>query len=298
VRAWLSLAALAVVVAGLALWVHNKPAPGRSDTYALSPLEPKTVTRIRIERTAPAGLDAARGVEAVVLKKHGAHWRMSAPVAARAEAFQVERLLAILGARSTVRYAASDRSRYGLDSPVAVLTLNDQTFAFGAINKTTAEQYVATGNDVFLVPLAIGAALPRTADALLARKLFAPNEAPVRFDLPGFTVALEEGTWAVAPPMADIGGDERNAWVDAWRQATAISVSRNAGNTTAQHEIKVQLKDGEPIVLRILLREPELALLRIDEGIEYRFVADVGRRMLAPPGAPRTAAVRGERVNK
>jgi hypothetical protein len=288
VRGWLSLAALAVVVAVLAAWVYNKPAPGRSDTYALSALDPRNVSRIRIERTPSAGAEnPARATETVVLEKHGADWRMTAPIAARAEAFQVERLLAIVGARSTARYMASDRSRYGLDAPVAVITLNDQAFTFGAINKTTAEQYVATGNDVYLVPLAIGAALPRNPDTLLARKLFAPNEAPSRFDVPGFTVALEEGTWAVAPPMPDIGPDERNAWVDAWRQATAISVSRHTGTAAAQAEVKVQLKDGAAIVMPILQREPELVLLRTDEGVEYRFVADVARRMLAPPQASR-----------
>ena len=295
-RAWLSLAALAIVVAGLALWVQKKPAPGRADTHALSSLDPGNVNRVRIERH-PPGAGERPGAGAVVLEKHGADWRMTTPIAARAEAFQIERLLSILGARSTVRYAASDRSRYGLDAPLAVLTLNEQAFTFGAINKTTAEQYVATGSDVYLVPLAIGAALPRTADALLARKLFAPNEAPTRFDLPGFTVALEEGTWAVAPALADVGADERNAWVDAWRQATAISASRSSG-AAAQGEIKVQLKDGATLALHILQREPELVLLRTDEGIEYRFVADVAKRMLAPPGAPRTAAAPGDRVNK
>src|SRR5438128_11358478 len=103
---------------------------------------------------------------------------MIEPVRARVDPFQVERMLSVLGARSTARYAAAEGSRYGIDQPLAVLTLGAQTFRFGNINKTTMEQYVAIGSDVYLVPLGVGAALPRAADALLARNLFAPDEAP------------------------------------------------------------------------------------------------------------------------
>jgi hypothetical protein len=287
VRSWLSLAALAIVVAALALWAHYKPAPATGETHALSTLDAKAVRRIRLERT------VAGAAERVVLEKEdGGPWHMTEPTRARADPIQVERALSILSARSGVRYPATDASRYGLDKPAAVLTLDDQTFTFGAINKTTTEQYVAAGKEVYVVPLAIGAALPRNADALLARNLFAPTEAPKRFDLPGFTVALEEGTWAVAPSMPDVGPDERNAWVDMWRQASAIAVSRNTADASKE-EITVQLKDDRTIPIRILQREPELVLVRADEGVAYHFVAEVARRMLAPPGA-----ARGERVNK
>lgn len=288
-RSWLSLAALGVAVAALALWAYYKPAPdSRGESHALSTADAKTITRIRLERRAPG----AERAETVVLEKHGVHWRMTEPVRARVDPFQIERMLSVLGARSTARYDAADASRYGVDRPLAVLTLDAQTFRFGSINKTTTEQYVATGSDVYLVSLGVGAGLPRTADALLARDLFAPDEAPKRFDLPGFTVALEEGTWAIAPSMPDVSADERNAWIDAWRRASAIHVARNA-STDAQGEIQVLLKDDRVISLRILQREPELVLQRADEGIAYTFVAAVGRKMLTLPGAPRA-----EQANK
>lgn len=287
-RSWLSLGALAILVAALALWAFYKPAPVANQTYALSAADAKSISRIRIER---AG-SGSRAAEAVTLEKQGTDWRMTAPITARVDRFQVERVLAVLGARSNVRYPASERGRYGLDQPLATVTLDGETFTFGAINKTTTEQYVATRDQVYLVPLAIGAALPRNADALLARNLFAPNEAPTRFDLPGFTVALEDGTWAIAPSMPEVSADERNAWVDVWRQATAMAVERSTAAQSTD-EIKVQLKDDRAIVLRMLQREPELVLQRTDEGIAYHFVAEVAKRMLAPPGAGR-----GERVNK
>ena len=119
-----------------------------------------------------------------MLERQDATWRMTSPLQARADAFQVGRVLSILGARSTVRYRADDLARFGLDRPLAKVTVDDQSFTYGALNTTTREQYVLTGESVYVVPLSHGAALPREPDALIARELFAPGETPVRFELP------------------------------------------------------------------------------------------------------------------
>jgi hypothetical protein len=286
VRAWISLVLLSLVVAGLGAWMYYKPAHDAEETYALSALKLGDVKRVRLERMAPArsAKPDLPPAEPLSLEKADGAWRITSPFAARADAFQVERLLSILNARSNVRYSPTDLARYGLDRPQASLTVDDQSFTYGAINATTREQYVMTGNAVYLVPLAYSATLPRSADTMLARSLFGTDEKPTRFDLPDFTVSMEDGTWAVAPAMADIGPDERNAWVDAWQQASAIDVKRHGGAHAAE-EIKVHLKDGRTIVLGIVQRAPELVLVRQDEGVEYHFVAAVARRLLAPPGA-------------
>ncbi|MGZ5681811.1 MAG: hypothetical protein ACXWI6_23870 [Burkholderiales bacterium] len=82
----------------------------------------------------------------------------------------------------------------------------------------------------------------------------------------------------------EASADERNAWVDAWRHASAIRAARG-DNHPAPQEITVALKDGRMISLGVLQREPELVLIRRDETIEYHFFADNGKKLLAPPGA-------------
>jgi hypothetical protein len=182
-----------------------------------------------------------------------------------------------------VRYPATDLARFGLDTPFVVMAVDGQSIAYGAINKTTSEQYVLAGDHVYVVPLAYAASLPRNADALLSKSLFGPDErSPVRFDLPEFTVALEEGTWAIAPIASEAGADERNAWVDAWKHATALTVSRHA----PEHEgetVKVTLEGGRIVDLRIAARSPDVVLVRQDEGVAYQFFGDAGRKLLAPP---------------
>lgn len=281
-RSWVTLAALFAVVGALGAWVYLKPAPREAELHALSTLKPGDVKRMRLERFDAAQAGAAPA--AIMLERQNEGWRMSAPIAARADGFQIERLLAILDARSPARYAAADLARYGLDQPSARLTLEGETFAYGAVNTMTREQYVLTRDTVYAIPLVQHTTLPRDADALISRALFAPAETPVRFVLPDFTMTLRDAAWALEPSAEALSADERNAWADAWHNATAIRAARAAGATPVS-EIKVELKDGRTLTLGVLQREPDLVLLRADEGIEYHFLASNAKRLLSPPGS-------------
>lgn len=294
-RSWLTLAALFGLVLALGAWVYYRPARDVVVTHVLSDLNAKSVTRVRFERAPsepPAagaqppsgGAPGLRAATVVTLERRAGAWHMTAPVAARADTFAVERLLSILEARSAVRYPADDLARFGMDSPIATVTLDDQAFAYGAINRTTREQYVLTRDRVYLVPLALITALPRDADALLSKQLLARDEEPVRFELPGFTVSLVEGRWTVTPAANETSADERHAWVDAWRNSAAVRATRSQRSAAA--DIKVELKDGRSVVFGIAQRDPELVLLRQDEKIEYHIFGDSGRRLLTPPGSP------------
>jgi hypothetical protein len=151
----------------------------------------------------------------------------------------------------------------------------------------TREQYVLGRDGVYAMPLSQRTALPRDATNLVSKTLFAPGETPVRFELEGFTATLENGRWTFTPVVEDPGPDERNGWVAAWRQASAIRAAPHDGRKPLATPA-VGLQDGRTITFGILQREPELVLLRIDEGIQYHFVPDTGKRLLAPPGAARS----------
>jgi hypothetical protein len=291
-RGWISLAALFLAVAGLGVWLYYTPRAHENETHALSELKPAQVTRIRIERrhapessrsetaatqalqTSPAG--------AIELEKGVDGWRLTAPFAARADAVQVDRLLSILDSRSNARYTAADLARYGLDEPPVEITLADQSFGFGAVNAITREQYVLTRGAVYAIALAQRPALPRDANALISRSLFASGESPVRFELPQFTAALADGSWCFMPASADLEADVRNAWVDAWRQATALSAARH-DDSAPQANVLVRFKDGRTIALGILQLEPDLVLLRPDEGVQYHFLNETGKKLLSLP---------------
>lgn len=288
-RAWLHLAALAAVVAALGAWLYYRPAgPGADETYALSQIKAAEVQRMKLERLASetseaSGESGGASAAAIELEKRDGVWRIVAPFAARADSFQAQRFLAIVEARSAARFPAANLDRYGLDPPQGRITLDDQGFAIGGVNTSTREQYVLTNGAVYAIPLAQRTAIPREADALIARALFAPDEVPVRLELPDLTAALEDGNWKLTPAPADAGPDERNAWAQRWREALAVRAARHAGKTPEAF-MKVELKDGRKLALGIASREPELVLTREDEGIQYHFFADAAKRLLSAPG--------------
>jgi hypothetical protein len=293
-RSWISLAALFLVVVALGMWIAYKPTTSPGEAHAVSELKPAEVQRIRLQRVARSEAAASKHAAAapspsemrVELERRADGWYMTVPFAARADLLQVDRLLAILDARSVARYAATDLARYGLDKPLATVTLNDEIFSYGGVNTMTREQYVHVRGSVYAVPLAQRTAVPRDAESLVSRALFGPNEVPVRFELESFTASLEDGKWTISPVGDDAGPDERNAWVAAWRQASAIQATAHDGRKPLR-DVAVALQDGRTITIGILQREPELVLLRSDERIQYHFVADTAKRLLSPPGPAR-----------
>ena len=281
-RTWLSLALLAAAVSALAAWLFQYRAPADGPpTHALSMLKAAEVKRIRVEPAEGAAAELERGADA---------WRIVKPFEARADAARVERLLAILDARSAALLKAEHLARYDLEHPRVKVTMGGQTFAYGAVNEATREQYVLTNDGVYAIPLSQRVAVPRNADMLISRALFAPGEIPIRIDLPDFTAALERGTWGFVPPAADVSADERNAWAEGWRSAAALGAVHHEGTASGTDVFTVGLKDGRAVELRVLAREPELVLLRADEGVRYHFAPDVAKKLISPPRPPRSEA--------
>jgi hypothetical protein len=272
-RQWLNLALLAAVAA-LALFVYLKPHKSEPE-HRLSALKAADVRNIRIE---------IAGSPPLVLERTASDWRLAAPVAARADSFQIQRLLSILDATSKDRLPAAGLARFDLNEPYARVTIDQQTFSYGAVNQMSREQYVLTQDGVYLVPLHYGAALPKTALQLVSKQLFAADEAPVAFEFEKFSLAQQDGKWVMSPAAADLGQDDINRWIDEWRLATALAVQA-ADNRKPLATIKVKLKSGGDLTLAVLQREPELTLARSDQPFMYQFVGATAKRLLAPPSA-------------
>ncbi len=277
-RSRLLNAALLAAVAVLAAFIYFKPKHDEPGTFPLSALRADEITTLRIER-------ASR--PQIVLEKTGGQWLITAPITARADPHQMQRLLAILDARAASRLAATELSRFDLDRPVARLTANTQTFSFGMINTVAREQYVLTGDAVYPVELRHGAALPADVTPLISKQLLTDDEVPVAFDLGNFAVKRSAGKWIVtsadaASAGAGLSQDDIHRWVDNWRFASALRVAPHSAGP-AQNKVKIQLENGTELTLAIMKREPDLVLLRTDLGLQYSFFADAAKRLLAPP---------------
>ena len=276
-KRWITLGALCACVAALGLFVWLKPPKPQSVTYAVSAVKPADVRTLRVQR---------KGKTLAVLEKRDAVWFLLEPFKAPADTYQVQRLLAVLEAKSAAQYAAADLAKFELATPQAELIINDQRFAFGAINNVTREQYVLTQNQVHPLELRFAAAIPADAAALLRRSVLAATDAPVRFEFDAFTVAADEKKWSTTPSAGDVSQDDYNRWVAQWREGSALRVE--IGNEPADtrkpaREIHITLKDSRKVTLGIVQTEPELIVRRADLGLQFVFVADIGRQMITPP---------------
>ena len=269
---WLN-AALAVVVVALGAFFYFRPAQDAAVEYPLSALKPQEATSLRIERA---------GAAPIVLDKKQDTWFVSAPFAARADASRVQQLLAIVEARAVHRLPASDRGRFGLERPEARILVDGQPFSFGMVSDITREQYVMSGDAVYAVHPRYGAALPANAVQMASHQLFGADESPVRIAFRDFAVEQRDGKWTLAPRSSDLSQDDLLRWVDEWRLASALRVEPRSA-ARARDEIKIQLKSGGGLTLGVLSREPELVLARSDEKLQYRFRAELAKRLLSPP---------------
>lgn len=274
-RGWLANAALLALVAALAWFAWSTPSREEAASAPLSAQKPSAVARIALTR--PGHLP-------VELERRGEQWWITAPLQARADEFQVLRMLTILQAQPSARMAGTDRGRFDLDPPAAVLDIDGVSYAFGGINTVTREQYVLRGDTVYAVELRHGAALPATAGALIRRVLLAETEQPVAIALPEFTVRKTAGRWTLTPAANDSSADDLQRYVDLWRHASAAAAEPHDGRP-ALADIHITLGDESTLNFGVLQREPHVVLWRRDNGLQYTFLAAAGRALLTHPTA-------------
>lgn len=274
-RGWLPHLLLLAAAAGLGALAWFAP-PRDDQPQALSAAKPAQAQRVTLARP---------GQPAIELERREAQWLLTAPLRARADEFQVMRMLSLLETKPVAQFPAADLERFDLQAPAARLTVDGVDYAFGGINTVTREQYVMRGDTVYVVPLRHGAALPNDAVALVRRVLLQEHEIPAAILLPQFSVRQTGGRWTLTPPDEAAGADELQAFVDRWRQASAARAEPHDGRKPLA-EVRIELREGAPLVFSVLQREPQLVLWRQDDGLQYTFLAGAGQALLTPPGRP------------
>jgi hypothetical protein len=263
---------LALIVAGLALFLIFKPQPAGPQKYKLSMLTPSAVTRVELT---PAGKPT------VVLEKKGDDWRMTAPLKGRADSFRIDGALDILSAESETKLPAKELEKFELDKPYVRLKVNGQEFLFGGRQPVTDQIYVATGGRIYLVAPVYLASAAKSATDFLAKQILGDRETPRGFELPGLKLTQNAGKWVREPDDGKLSADQLNRFADEWKLAMAMSVSP-AGETQPKAHVGVILADGKHLNFGIVSQEPDVVLRREDEKLDYHFTKDAGEKLLDP----------------
>jgi hypothetical protein len=282
---WLVNALLLIGVIGLGAYAWHKGGQPKDASYKLSTLTVAGVKKIAV---------APRSAPGDTLEKRGETWFLTAPIEARADQTQVQQMLGLLSAASKDKLAATDLKRFDLDPPALRVSVDGQTFSFGGSNPLSQDQYVGTGDGVYLVSAYYASLVPRASERMLTHSLFKESEKAIGFKFKGFSVEQKDGKWMLTPrPSSDkeaLSQDDLNRWADDWRYASSLVTQLWTGKPTLD-VVEVKLTDGNNISFVVVRREPELILARPDEKLQFQFSGEMTRRLLNPaPGKDKEGA--------
>jgi Domain of unknown function (DUF4340) len=291
-KRWLLNLVMLAVVAGLVAFLYLRPKANNDEPlqHEVSALKLADFTAIKVESSAkvPTSFEKVDGL-----------WHMTSPYKTRADQISVQRILAIIAAKSNEKFPATDLAKYGLDKPELKLKLTKTTgieeFTFGTFNSVTEEQYVGYKDAVYLLSGSYAEAATTQAIELVEKTPLTKNEAKqiAGFDFSrleqwqanALNVEVTDGNWKTNEPKAKITQNEMNEWLDfSWKQAQAKQVELYVpDHKTPYPSFDIKLKDGKKVHFDKISEAPDLLLGRPDEGIIYHFSNDVGFNMLNPP---------------
>ncbi|MBP6354317.1 MAG: DUF4340 domain-containing protein [Nitrosomonas sp.] len=261
----------------LVTFLYLRPQSQQPEEYSVSSGTVRSAQNIRI----------VRQEKEIVLKHLDNGWHIIEPVYAFADESKVLEIMNILSATSQQRFPLADLERFSLERPNMQLYIDNEYFGFGGFAPTTNQQYLATGDYVYLISPRYVITLPLEASDMLNPMLLTPNETPVKFELTDLTVAFQNGKWNSTTQNAEQlpKEDVIKHWIQLWQTtyANKITLEQAFGEDFAEiGHIKISLQNGQEISFKVLQNEAEVVILRINQGISYHIPIEVGQQLLDP----------------
>lgn len=281
-KRWLINTVLLIIALILAwlLWAHPQT-PVVAIPPTLTALKPANVTTVTVQQP---------GRPLITLTRKGSQWFLQTPFHARADQFRLAALTDLVSTSVTDQFAPppTGLTPFGLAPARLTLTLNQTRILIGDrhlfANQNLRYAY-ANGRIALISAEAIH---PRRlqVDSFLSTELLGNHIHPIAFTFRHFQVIRRQGIWRVLP-AAPVSNDRINTFVDEWRYARALAVTRYHG-AIARGRILIEYKQPmaggkrqlKTLTIDILATTPELILYRPSEGLEYHFPAEIGKRLL------------------
>ncbi|MBF0461367.1 MAG: DUF4340 domain-containing protein [Magnetococcales bacterium] len=294
-----------IVVAVVLWWLEYRDARHVQEekaSRAISTMTPKAVTRVQFWR--PEAEKGKEGTTWTILPQGigpdgrgepNGHWQITAPEPIRTRDAAVNQLLGVLGESYDQKVAdtVADSAQFGLDKPMAVLTVQDGgghtlQLSVGQSAPASKKQYLQIGVDgpvVLLSAKAVGGLLQNLED-LRDKTLFANQVTPsiqrIIRERPNERMVLERGPdkpWQLVAPMVDLAAENRvEGWLNALMQANGsgfVALKAEEAFQTAKPDwtFVLETEKGGKETVRIQRKEANLLAWR--EGEPDAMVLDM-----------------------
>lgn len=244
----------------------------------LTALAPDAVTRIAIEHP---------GSPTIRLEKADAQWRLTEPVQAPVDEFEISALVGLADRETGDRLEGVNLAELKLEPPQYTVTLNDTAIAFGGVEPLQYRRYVKVGETVALIEDPPSAALDKDYADLVSKNLFPAGAGIERIEVPGLTVARLEDGWAVKPDDPPTTADTRQKFVDGWQKARSMWNEQAKDGPPKGDKVRITLKGGEVAEFTIVEREPQFKLHRATAGVNYILSKALTEELLRIPDPPK-----------
>lgn len=279
---WLINIALVMIVALLATIILYKP--GKESSTKEVPL-----TNLVIDDIKKIELSRSR-LASISFQKSEQGWRLVKPFSARANEFNVNALLQIAHTQVEPGFAAADHDleKFSLKKPATIIILGGHKISIGRQHPLKNARYGLSGKTIFVLPMHAIRIAENSENDFISHRLLNKGMRLKKISLPALKLAEKNGQWKIIlnkKKFSETTPDKINDFISEWENARALTVMRYSGRQ-AVGTINLRLKNSpdkiKTIKLGILAYKPEFVLYRKDEGLEYHFPEETGKRLLQP----------------
>jgi hypothetical protein len=258
-----------IVILGGLVYYTTEQEKANQQLTKLTKLDPNKVQLIRIERADKAKIS--------LMKDKSEIWQMLTPFQLSANMIHINRLLQILSDRKYKELDVSKLAELKLDPPLAKVTFNQFTIAFGDSSPMRDhKRYILIDDKVYLVTDNLYNSLTQNATSFVSLAPLGLNSKIMELKLPDYHLAFKEKQWTLisskfSDKEVETNQDALAGLIDQWQRLQAFKVEAYDVKTESQGEIEVHLLGKDhPLRFTILASKPDLILARHDKNVLYK----------------------------
>ena len=275
---------LLLLVVGL-FWFsqHNTNKQADNSVQLLTSLNPEDINTIDIQQ--PQKDD-------IKLIRNNQSWQLMSPYPAPVSQTRINLILSLLKTPVHGEFQPMDTSslaQFGLNTPAVIVSMNNESFAFGDVESISKRRYVLYQHMIYLIDDDVTPLLTANADSFIDNRLIAEHNTIEKISLPHsldnsdvLQIDNIDGQWHSDDKK--LTADQLKILIDSWQFAYATQVRKLAQETLAAlpaPQIKVWLKgQQQPVSLILQTTTNNFTLVNPDLGLEYIFPMAMSTQLL------------------